>query len=150
MSASYVLDDFHKWSPDEGEGPPFHLHAVSPSLRLARDSGKVKLREEGICRMCLRPHTVRRLTRHHLVPQSKFTWGRFGFPGTAGWRQLRDADANIVPVCRGCHDDVELHVSSRRLLRRVLVQAEIAFCIQVAGKDWFDQRYPPVRPAAGG
>lgn len=145
---SYVLDELHTWSPDTGRPPPFHLGAVSKTLRVGRDSGKVKLREEGICRMCLRSHAVRRLTRHHLVPQSMFTWGRFGFPGTAGWRLLRDADANIVPLCRQCHDEVELNASMRRFLRRVLTQAEIAFCIQVAGKEWFDRRYPALRPTA--
>lgn len=122
----------------------FNPARVSPALRENRDSGKVKLREEKVCRMCQRSNEVCRLTRHHLIPQSAFSWGRFGFGGTAGWRLLRDADANIVPLCRQCHDLVESGVWSRRLLRRVLLQAEIAFVIQVRGKEWFEARYPSV------
>jgi len=113
-------------------------HALTPLglpfRRFWTDSGKVS--REGHCRMCLRHGSVRQLSRHHLIPQQ---W----------WRQkgqlvsrLRNAGANIVPLCRPCHDEVERDRESRRMLRRVLTQEEIAFVIDVRGEQWFNHRYP--------
>jgi hypothetical protein len=105
-----------------------------PRRRFWTDGPKVD--REGHCRMCRRPSRVRQLTRHHLIPQE---W----------WRQrgediapLRNAAANIVPLCRPCHDEVETDVESRRMLRRVLTQTEVAFVIDVIGRAWMDERYP--------
>lgn len=127
--------------------------AVSENLRFKRDSGKEKLRREGCCRMCLRPSAeladlwmrpdaIRVMTRHHLVPQRWFNVHK-------EWIHLRDCDANIVPLCRACHDLVELRNGSgsshRRMLRRLLTQAEISFIIQVRGYRWFEGTYPRVR-----
>ena len=62
-----------------------------------RDGGRSKVEEEGRCRLCLRDQRIRPLTRHHVVPKR---WFRSrGLPNS-----LRDADANIVPLCRPCHD----------------------------------------------
>lgn len=120
-------------------------------------SGTQKVQAEGRCRMCGRTWEVRpligqqltredaqetqeqRLTRHHLVPQS---W----FRSTRGsqYRSIRNANANIVPLCRPCHDLIEEpDMISRRMLRRALTQQEIAFVVRYRGKDWLDYHYPP-------
>lgn len=115
--------------------------AVSAPLLRYRCGGRDKMREEGRCRMCLLPSERRPLTRHHIVPKSWFASMPF---------MLRDADANIVPLCRRCHDAVERDPAVRRLLRKVLGADEVAFALQVRGPGWFDRRYPPsVRPTAG-
>lgn len=117
---------------------------VSTSLLTKRGGGKEKLQEEGCCRMCLRPSSeewipgvLRLLTRHHLVP---CRW----FRKHAEWRDLRDVDANIVPLCRPCHDLIESKdgLPHRKMLRRALLQEEIAFIVQVRGRDWLELRYP--------
>lgn len=121
---------------------------VSSSLRFKSGAGKVKVRQEGHCRMCGRaaaelkdlpgsPDAVRLMTRHHLVAQE---WFRVH----PEWKHLRGCDANVVPLCRACHDLVELPDGRdyRRELRRVMTQAEIAFVIQVRGKKWLEYRYP--------
>ncbi len=124
---------------------------ISESLLVKYDAGKDKVRREGHCRMCLRaaaevedlprrPDAVRLMTRHHLVPCH---WYR----QNPEWRDLRDCDANIVPLCRSCHDLVELSEwnggrDHRRLLRRVMTQAEIVFVIQMRGIEWLEERYP--------
>ena len=65
---------------------------------------------------------------------------------------MRNANANIVPLCRPCHDLVEdrdpvIQMHARVHLRRVLTQAEISFAIAVWGKDEFDSHYRWERPA---
>lgn len=102
-----------------------------------------KMRAEAHCRMCQRPHSVRHLTRHHLVPVSWFL--RQPWP----LRLIRNAHANIVPLCREDHDrvdsrDLEEREEARRHLRRCLSQAEIAFVIQVKGIRWLNQHYPTI------
>jgi hypothetical protein len=59
---------------------------------------------------------------------------------------VRNANANIVPLCRPCHDAVEdrdpvVRTHARVQLRRVLTQAEIAFAINAMGKERFDATY---------
>lgn len=100
-----------------------------------------KLRCEGQCRLCLRRYDVRPLTRHHLVPVSWFV--RQPLP----LRGVRNAHANVVPLCRVCHDLVESRDpverrQARRYLRRSLSQQEVAFVIAVAGRAWLDDAYP--------
>lgn len=114
---------------------------VNPMLIIQRSKGWVKVHEEGRCRMCQRPSSVRPLTRHHLIPLRYFR----AHPKLS---PLRHADANIVPLCTPCHCDVELTASHSRVeLRQLLGSAEIAFAIQVAGRDWLDRRYPQRSPA---
>lgn len=113
-----------------------------------------KILAEGQCRMCGREAYVRPLTRHHLVPVSWFI--RQPQP----MRVIRNAHANIVPLCRPCHDlidkedDDTVRMRARRELRRSLGQVEIAFVIQVMGKEWLDTEYPKFdtvpRPASVG
>ena len=96
--------------------------------------------QEGICRMCLRPRYVRALTRHHLVPVAWFRKHPHLWAYTS-------ATANLVPLCRPCHDMVDNRRKAdrrdaRRLLRRSLSQQEIAFAIAVVGKEWLDREYP--------
>jgi hypothetical protein len=99
-------------------------------------SGTVKL-SEGHCRMCQRPKSVRPLTRHHLVPVRWF----FG-EGTP-WRAVRNANANIVPLCRACHDLIEDgDLVARGMLGRLLTQQEIAFVIRLRGIQWLSAEYP--------
>lgn len=122
--------------------PPVLLPKVSDvpeSLRRKRNAGKAKAANEGRCRMCQRDAFVRPLSRHHLVPQQYFL--RYSEP----YRGLRNCDACIVPLCRPCHDSVEgrRNRDNRKMLRKVLMQDEIAFCIAVRGKVWFDRMYPP-------
>lgn len=111
---------------------------VNPTLIVQRGKGWIKCREEGACRMCRRPMQVRLLTRHHVVPLSWFrTRPRFA--------PLRNADANIVPLCEPCHKQVERRnpPHARVELRRLLGPHEVAFVLQTAGREWLDWRYPP-------
>jgi len=105
-----------------------------PRRRFWTDGSKAD--REGHCRMCRRSSRVRQLTRHHMIPQE--WWRAKGEEISA----LRNAAANIVPLCRLCHDQVETDVESRRMLRRSLTQQEIAFVIDVRGRDWLEKRYP--------
>jgi hypothetical protein len=95
-----------------------------------------KLAAEKHCRACLREQTVRPLTRHHLVPQS--WWLRRGVE----FARFRNISANIIPLCRPCHDEVERDTEARRMLRRVLTQQEIALAIALRGQPWLDAVYP--------
>lgn len=100
-------------------------------------SGLVKLRE-GCCRMCERPWKVRPPTRHHLVPTRWFMSSQ-GAP----YRQIRNSNANIIPLCRPCHDLIEKREPfSRRMLRRLLTQQEIAFAVRMRGIGWLNREYP--------
>lgn len=124
---------------------------ISDSLLFRSGGGKVKVQKEGHCRMCGRavaelralvdhPEAVRIMTRHHLVPQH---W----FRNNPEYQRLKGCDANIVPLCRSCHDLVELPdwkggFEYRRELRGLLTQAEVAFVIQMRGRDWLELRYP--------
>jgi len=99
------------------------------------------MRAEGHCRMCLRPAFVRPLTRHHLVAESWF------LKQPVHLRMVRNAHANIVPLCRACHDLIDSRESDvryreRKMLRKRLSQSEIAFIIQVRGIKWLNQTYP--------
>lgn len=117
--------------------PPRSLR--SPKLTATKMTG------EGHCRMCQRPAHVRPLTRHHLVPEE---WFRRQ-PVTL--RRYRNAHANIVPLCRPCHDlvhDRDDPVPGRVLLRRSLTQAEIAFVIAVRDRAWLELAYPVSHVAA--
>lgn len=114
------------------------LHGIGAVSFVYRHGGRTKLEEEGRCRLCLRPSRVRRLTRHHLVPQRWFALR--GSPII-----LRDCDANIVPLCRPCHDWIEIDEEGRRMLRNVLGSAEAGFAVRLLGLAWFDERYPSAR-----
>lgn len=114
---------------------------ISTSLAFYEAGGREKLRRENRCRMCLEPRRRRgahKLTRHHIVPQAWEGWDQFGFKRY----MVRDADANLVPLCVRCHREVESDDGARYMLRKVLGQCEIAFAIRVAGRAWFDKRYP--------
>lgn len=116
------------------------VRVPAPSLSSPRMTGH-KMRAEGHCRMCLRPDRVRPLTKHHLVPESWFIKQPFKL------RMIRNAHANVIPLCRPCHDmvdsrDEDERLDARRLLRRCLGQSEIAFMIQVRGIDWVNWHYP--------
>ena len=100
-------------------------------------SGAQKVYAEGRCRMCQRPNRVRPLTRHHLVPLRWFLSG-----GGQHLRMVRNANANIIPLCRPCHDLVEQDQDARRMLRKLLTQQEIAFAVRTIGLRWFNHRYP--------
>lgn len=117
-----------------------YVHVVLPPWR---DAGRRKLHEEGRCRMCQRSSSVRRLTRHHLVPQSWFNRRIFVVASVRVDRYLlRDCDANIVPLCQPCHVEVENEESGRAMLRRLLGGQEAGFAVQFRGQDWFDRIYP--------
>ncbi|SRR5258708_31060805 len=120
---------------------------VSASLLRYRDGGRSKCREEARCRMCLRPASVRKLTRHHLVDQAWFK-KRMALADGAEWMRLwrlRDCDVNCIPLCEPCHRAVEEDALARRMLRKALGGAEAAFAIQLRGARWFNARYPAAR-----
>jgi hypothetical protein len=115
--------------------------AIPRSLCSHHPSGPEKCRLEAHCRMCQRHSSVRPLTQHHLVPLE--WWRRIPLRD----RHLRNANANIVPLCRACHDDVEVwdesvRLPARSMLRATLSQQEIAFVIACVGRAWLDRCYP--------
>lgn len=145
--ALHVLAD-----PEVAKPRRYRLIYVSASLLIFRGGGREKARQEARCRMCLRPRGpdskrewlqtpfsfdgTRPLTRHHLLP---LEWFKYQLPPT---RAIRSVDANMIPLCRQCHDEIELDEESRRMLRRVLGADEASFAIQLAGEEWFNERYP--------
>lgn len=121
------------------------MTAADVPVALRRLDSRIKLSAERVCRMCERDRDVRPLTRHHLVPSRWFR--HHAPPAVAGYR---NAKANVVPLCRPCHVLVEspdptIRIPARRMLRRALSQAEIAFIVAVRGKSWLDRTYPPSR-----
>lgn len=125
--------------PRHADVSPHHVaydYGINPSLLRWRD-----VRDEGRCRLCERPHTVRPLTEHHIVPKS---WYR-GSRRARRLAVLRNVAANKLPVCRPCHDHIEADPEGRRELRRSLAPHETTFVIQTAGEAWLDDRYPLVR-----
>ena len=121
-----------------------HRPVVLPpeSLSSPTQSAK-KFGTHSLCRMCQRRHSVRPTTRHHLVEDA---WFR---RQPEQLRRRRNAHANLVPLCRPCHDLIHAkdefeRAQARRGLRRSLSQQEIAFAIAVRGKEWFDFHYPPI------
>lgn len=112
---------------------------VNVTLTQQRGKGWEKVTDEGRCRMCLRPSSVRALTRHHVVPEGYF---RRREP----LKPLRNCDANLVPLCRPCHDLVDgpspERWRHRAELRRALTTYEVAFALQLRGPHWFDHHYP--------
>jgi hypothetical protein len=123
--------------------------AVEAKLVRWRNGGRSKVAEEGRCRMCLRPSSVRQLTRHHVVKQAWWRRNEFLLSWPSGHRErvprhvVRDCDAAVVPLCVPCHVAVESEESARRLLRKVLGAAEVAYAVSLRGREWFDIRYPP-------
>ena len=116
-------------------GASREVYGLSPSLLVWRDKAA-----EGACRMCRRAREVRPLTRHHLVPESWFRTHR-------RLHLVRNVAANVVPLCRPCHDLVETAEGARRELRRLLAPDEITFALQTAGRAWLERRYPTVHPS---
>jgi 5-methylcytosine-specific restriction endonuclease McrA len=119
------------------EHRPFSL----PSLDLCSPQLTQRKFQAGLCRMCGRHESVRPLTRHHLVPHSWFMRQPLAL------KLIRNAHANIVPLCRPCHDRVDSRdlgerLEARRFLRRSLTQQEVTFAIQVRGRSWIDREYP--------
>lgn len=115
---------------------------------MSRAQVDAKLRAEGRCRLCLRPASVRPLTRHRIVPGAV----------TGPYKPV-----NCVPLCRPCHELVdnwqERDPASTRMYRRALRASmwpeEIAhakrwlpvatFLVDgiIITRDWdFDQAYP--------
>ena len=121
------------------EHRPFRL----PSEHLCSTKLTHRKIENGVCRMCLRSSKLRALTRHHLVPHAWF------LSQPLALRLIRNAHANIVPLCRPCHDLVDSRdpverEEARRHLRRSLLQDEVAFAIQVRGRTWLEYNYPAI------
>ena len=102
-------------------------------------SGRDKCSREGMCRMCRRSWRVRPLTRHHLVPLRWFMWSKRG----QHFRAVRNANANIVPLCWPCHKLIEDEDEiARHMLRQLLTQKEVAYAVRLRGIQWLDQHYP--------
>lgn len=112
---------------------------VNPTLANNVTSGRQKLAWERQCRICRHEH---QLTRHHLIPHSWFLRRRMEI------KVLRNANANIVPLCEQCHRVVDSgrdpvsRLQKRSSLRGALYPNEIAFILQVMGQAWFDREYP--------
>lgn len=116
-----------------------HRHAELPSVGLRSPKFTATKMEHSLCR--LGGASCERLTRHHLVPEHWFLRQPIHL------RQVRNAHANIIPLCRDHHDLVEskhpvVQLEARRRLRASLTQEEIAFAIQIRGRAWLDQEYP--------
>lgn len=98
-----------------------------------------KLLAEGRCRMCLRDASVRALTRHHLVPQRYYSGVVFA--------DRRDANENVVPLCRPCHDLIDCGPWSERrphrvMLRRLLTAGELSSIRRRRDERWLERHYP--------
>lgn len=112
---------------------------LSPTLANNIGSGWHKLHAERRCRIC---HSRDRLTRHHLISQAWFNARKETI------RLLRNANANIVPLCERCHRIVDSsrdpvgQLQKRAALREQLGAAEVAFILQMRGRDWLDTWYP--------
>jgi len=134
---SLINDELHKISPAY---PHQRIYGVSRSLAENRMSGREKVVQERACRVCA---SRKDMTRHHLVPLSWF----FSEKG-AHLRKIRNVNANIVPLCEACHRLVDgirdpvLRLKKRAALRERLGSNEIAFIIQVRGRQWLDHHYP--------
>lgn len=119
-----------------------HRPVELPSASLCSPKYTSAKMENSICRLSgLYGHVCGRLTRHHLVPEHWFLRQPLAL------RQVRNAHANIIPLCRGHHDLVEskapvVRLEARRLLRETLTQEEITFALQVRGREWLDSEYP--------
>lgn len=120
-----------------------HANTNSSDLFWNAHSGLNKVAAEKQCRMCQRPKSVRPLTRHHLVPLRCFDPLREAAP----FRPYRNANANIIPLCRPCHDLVESDREARRMLRKLLTQQEIAFAVKVMNLAWLNDHYPADKSA---
>ena len=112
-----------------------------------------KIVNEGRCRMCLRSDRVRRLTRHHLVPQRHFEQMVIAEKmSRRAMKRRRDANENVIPLCRVCHDLIDCGTFSdqrlwRAMLRRLLTPGEISAIRRRMGEEWFDRNYPPLAPS---
>ena len=96
-----------------------------------------KIRVEAQCRLCGRFNRgsgARELTKHRLVP------GRFGGEYIV---------ANVIPLCRRCHDDVEAQDAvARRMLRPKLWPLEVSHAIKKISEEWYEYMYPkPAQPS---
>ena len=116
-----------------------HRPVTLPSPALCSPKFTAMKMENSLCR--LGDHRCARLTRHHLVPEHWF------LRQPRALREIRNAHANIIPLCRAHHDLVEsrypvVRMEARRLLRERLDQQEISFAIQVRGRDWLELEYP--------
>ena len=112
---------------------------VSASLANTVTSGRLKLAQERCCRIC---HERYNLTRHHLVPIS---W----FLGQSNQiRAIRNANANIIPLCESCHRIIDGvrdpvgRLQKRAAIRERLGTNEYAFILQVIGSSWLEENYP--------
>ena len=120
--------------------PATAVSQISVGLRENRMSGREKITQEKQCRICPETHA---LTRHHLVPHAWFLSEK-----GARFKPVRNANANIVPLCVSCHRIVDGvrdpvgRLQKRAALRAALGTNEIAFVIQVRGQEWLDAHYP--------
>ena len=103
------------------------------------------------CRMCDRPADVRPLTRHHIVPQWWFrdqaARARSRGLEPPHWPTKANVYANIVRLCRPCHDLIDHgprheRLRYRRMLRALLHPEELAFARRTRGQAWLDEEYP--------
>lgn len=116
-----------------------HRPVRRPSTSLSSPKYTNAKMENSLCR--LGGPRCGRLTRHHLIPEHWFLRQPLHL------RSIRNAHANIIPLCRDHHDLVEskqpvVRLEARRFLRATLTQEEIAFAIQVRGRSWLDLEYP--------
>lgn len=135
--------DVHDVFPEEGltgrKVRVEHRPVKLPSPALCSPKLTATKMEHSLCR--LGGFGCGKLTRHHLVPEHWF------LRQPRVLREIRNAHANIIPLCREHHDLVEsrypvVRMEARRLLRASLTQEEITFAIQVRGRAWLDDEYP--------
>lgn len=91
--------------------------------------------KQGPCRCCRAPAPSE---LHHLVPRSQ---------GGS------DTEANLVPLCRGCHQLVEARDhQAGAVLARSLTDSEYAYAVDMYGEGFFERRLGVryARAAGGG
>jgi 5-methylcytosine-specific restriction endonuclease McrA len=95
-----------------------------------RRAGRDKLKRDRKCRGCGQIHL--NVFRHHIVPK-----------GSQGGD---DVDANLIPLCSLCHDDLHHHPGEERIkvrlaVRESLREEELAYVEQKVGLAWLDRFY---------
>jgi hypothetical protein len=93
------------------------------------------LRSLGRCVMCGRRESeVGRLDPHHVLPVQK---------GSAliGWPELASVEANVIMLCRGCHDDHER--VNNRIPRSKLSPETLALAAGHPDREAYLQKYYP-------
>ena len=129
-----MVDSRHSLGPDTYRGPDEKL-PQSGGIGRKKPAGKrragaarwaeIRERKDGPCRVC---GGLVGIQFHHLVPRAQLG---------------ADTEANLVPLCRVCHDAVTRRDREAcAALRRSLTDSEYAYANERLGEDLFERYYP--------